>query len=66
MTTHTNPTKNTKRLNSMRDTKRLLWNTFRDWWYMPFNLLLTFFIGGFFGWIVVKITTPRDFSGLVI
>jgi predicted permease len=50
----------------MRDTKRLLWNTFRDWWYMPVNLLLTFFIGGFFGWIVVKITTPRHLSGLVI
>jgi predicted permease len=51
----------------MRDTKRLLWNTFSDWWYMPVNLLLTFFIGGFCGWIVVKITrTPRHLSGLVI
>lgn len=38
-----------------------------SWWYMPVNLLLTFLIGGFCGWIVVKITrTPKHLSGLVI
>ncbi|PKU72832.1 hypothetical protein MA16_Dca013626 [Dendrobium catenatum] len=29
-----------------------------SWWFMPFNIAITFFIGATLGWIVVKILRP--------
>lgn len=44
--------------------------TFEDlisWWYMPFNIFLTFFFGATLGWIIVKLTKPPEhLKGIII
>ncbi|KAJ7944012.1 Auxin efflux carrier family protein [Quillaja saponaria] len=36
-------------------------------WFMPFNVLVSFIIGSFFGWILLKfITVPHTLRGLVL
>ncbi|KZV32192.1 hypothetical protein F511_28894 [Dorcoceras hygrometricum] len=36
-------------------------------WYMPFNILFTFIIGSFLGWVVIQVTrAPVHLRGLVI
>ncbi|KAL1219760.1 Protein PIN-LIKES 1 [Cardamine amara subsp. amara] len=36
-------------------------------WFMPFNILLTFIIGSFLGWIVIKITKPPShIRGIIV
>ncbi|KAL8046951.1 hypothetical protein ABFS82_08G212000 [Erythranthe guttata] len=30
-----------------------------SWWFMPVNIGITFLVGGFFGWIAVKIVRPQ-------
>lgn len=38
-----------------------------SWWFMPFNIGLTFFIGATLGWIVVKILRPPShLEGLIV
>lgn len=38
-----------------------------SWWFMPFNIAITFLIGGWLGWIVVKIMRPPSYlEGLVV
>ncbi|KAK2355373.1 protein PIN-LIKES [Trifolium repens] len=38
-----------------------------SWWFMPVNIGLTFLIGGFLGWIIVKLLKPNmKVEGLII
>ncbi|KAI0513712.1 hypothetical protein KFK09_009742 [Dendrobium nobile] len=38
-----------------------------SWWFMPFNIAITFFIGATLGWIVVKILRPPShLEGLIV
>ncbi|KAE9614567.1 putative membrane transport protein [Lupinus albus] len=38
-----------------------------SWWFMPVNIGFTFIIGGFLGWIIVKLLKPNlKVEGLLI
>ncbi|KAL3630245.1 Protein PIN-LIKES 7 [Castilleja foliolosa] len=38
-----------------------------SWWFMPVNIGVTFLVGGFFGWVAVKILKPEPYlEGLII
>lgn len=38
-----------------------------SWWFMPVNIGLTFVIGGFLGWILVKLLKPDKYmEGLIV
>lgn len=38
-----------------------------SWWFMPINIGITFVIGGFLGWVAVKIVKPEPhLEGLII
>ncbi|CAN6481547.1 unnamed protein product [Victoria cruziana] len=38
-----------------------------SWWFMPVNIFLIYLIGGFLGWVAVKILKPEPFlKGLII
>ncbi|XP_031495517.1 protein PIN-LIKES 7-like isoform X1 [Nymphaea colorata] len=38
-----------------------------SWWFMPVNILLIYIIGGFLGWVAVKLLKPEPFlKGVVI
>ncbi|GFQ06214.1 uncharacterized transporter ybr287w [Phtheirospermum japonicum] len=32
-----------------------------SWWFMPVNIGVTFLVGGFFGWVAVKILRPEPY-----
>ncbi|KAI4330422.1 hypothetical protein MLD38_028712 [Melastoma candidum] len=44
--------------------------TFQDiisWWFMPVNIGIIFLIGGFLGWLLVKLTRPEPYlEGLIV
>ncbi|XP_073012401.1 protein PIN-LIKES 7-like [Typha latifolia] len=38
-----------------------------SWWFMPVNIAITFLVGGFLGWLAVKILKPpQHLEGLIV
>ncbi|CAH8389950.1 unnamed protein product [Eruca vesicaria subsp. sativa] len=45
----------------------ITYESFVKMWFMPLNVLLTFIIGSFLGWIVIKITKPPpQLRGIIV